>query len=120
MPDFNPPAAEAEDGASLATAVQAASAEDGAVAPAREGTETGGWPDSTAEAAFLSEARDRGEVLVPVKAQEEIAEATDARHLPALDELVGRIPAEVRETLEDLFRARFVRVTRLPRKALER
>ena len=32
--------------------------------------------------------------------------------LPALDELVKRIPPEVRETLDDLFRARFVTVKR--------
>jgi hypothetical protein len=39
--------------------------------------------------------------------------------LPPLDELVKRIPPEVRETLEDLFRARFVTVKRVPKKALK-
>ena len=34
------------------------------------------------------------------------------------DELVARLPPAVRETLDELFRARFVRVTRLPRKTL--
>jgi hypothetical protein len=39
--------------------------------------------------------------------------------LPALDELVERIPADVRDTLEDLFRAKFVKVARVPKKALK-
>lgn len=84
----------------------------------RDASTAATWPDDAAEAAFLAEARDRGEVPTPVKAREEIAEETDARPLPALDDLVARIPAEVRESLEDLFRARFVRVARVPRKAL--
>jgi len=33
---------------------------------------------------------------------------------PALDELVERIPTGVRELLDELFRARFVRVSRVP------
>jgi hypothetical protein len=87
--------------------------------PPTEAGEPTGWPDPAAEAAFLAEARERGEVPVAAKAREEIAEETDARALPALDTLVNRLPAEVRDTLEDLFRARFVRVTRVPRKALK-
>lgn len=84
----------------------------------REVSTAATWPDDAAEAAFLAEARERGEVSTPVKAREEIAEETDARPLPDLDVLVARIPPEVRESLEDLFRARFVRVARVPRKAL--
>lgn len=77
------------------------------------------WPDEFAESAFLSEARDRGEKVVPVLAKEDIAEETDAKTLPSLDELVQRIPSEVREVLEDLFRAKFTTVRRIPRKALK-
>lgn len=84
------------------------------------GPEGATWPDDTAEAAFLADARERGEAPVPARAREEIAEETDARPLPALDDLVQRIPPEIREALDDLFRARFVRVTRVPRKALRR
>ncbi|MEO0055764.1 MAG: hypothetical protein RLZZ50_1711 [Verrucomicrobiota bacterium] len=36
--------------------------------------------------------------------------------LPELDALVARLPAEVRDTLDELFRARFVSVKKLPRK----
>lgn len=38
-----------------------------------------------------------------------------AAKLPELDELVARIPAEAREVLDELFRARFVSVKKLPR-----
>ncbi|MBC8010919.1 MAG: hypothetical protein H7067_12580 [Burkholderiales bacterium] len=36
--------------------------------------------------------------------------------LPELDALVARLPAEVRDTLDELFRARFVSVKKLPKK----
>jgi hypothetical protein len=76
------------------------------------------WPDEAAETAFLSEAKARGEVAVPMSADatEETPEATAP--LPALDALVQRIPPAVREVMDDLFRAKFVRVQRVPRKAL--
>jgi hypothetical protein len=76
------------------------------------------WPDESAESAMISELRSRGESVAPPPADEP-AEEVDARALPPLDQLVNRIPAEVRETLEDLFRAKFVRVTRVPKKALK-
>lgn len=106
-----------EPGALAASPVRAADDGAGETLP-REVAIAATWPDDTAEAAFLAEARERGEVPAPAKAREEIAEETDSRPLPALDVLVQRIPAEVRESLEDLFRAKFVRVTRVPRKAL--
>lgn len=39
--------------------------------------------------------------------------------LPELDTLVGRLPADVRGTLDELFRARFVAVKRVPASALQ-
>lgn len=77
------------------------------------------WPDDSAESSFLAEARERGEPIASAKAKDEIADETDAKSLPPLSELVNRIPAEVRETLEDLFRARFVTVKRVPKRALK-
>ena len=52
-------------------------------------------------------------------ATEDGDDATDAPKaaLPELDKLLGRLPAEVRETLDELFRARFVAVKRVPKKA---
>jgi hypothetical protein len=52
----------------------------------------------------------------PPRTDDEADNATTA--LPDLDALVGRLPADVRETLEELFRVRFQAVRRIPRKAL--
>ena len=39
--------------------------------------------------------------------------------LPDLDALVARLPADVRDTLDELFRARFVSVKKLPKKVFQ-
>jgi hypothetical protein len=39
--------------------------------------------------------------------------------LPEIDALVARLPGEVRETLDELFRARFVSVKKLPKKVFQ-
>lgn len=84
------------------------------------GDETPVWPDESAESAFLAEARERGE---PAKATpaaiEQAEEAAAPKVLPKLEDLVDRIPVEVRDTIEELFRAKFVRVQRVPKKALK-
>jgi hypothetical protein len=92
-----------------------------AVAPVPPIEDTGpsNWPDESSESAFLSEARARGESVAPATAREEMADETDAKALPSMEELVQRIPAEVREVLDDLFRAKFTTVRRIPRKALK-
>lgn len=89
------------------------------------------WPDEAAESAMLTELRERGEGAVsapPGLASAAAAAATareadeqpvDPKSLPPLDDLVKRIPPEVRDTLEELFRAKFIRVTRVPKKALK-
>lgn len=77
------------------------------------------WLDEQAESAFRAEARDRGESPPAARPPEDATEDSEPGALPKLDELVARIPAEVRETLEDLFRARFVAVRRVPKKALK-
>lgn len=75
--------------------------------------------DEAAESAFRAEARERGETVTASRAVAETVEETEKGALPPLDELVKKIPAEVRETLEDLFRAKFVKVQRVPKKALK-
>ena len=77
------------------------------------------WPDEAVESSFRAEARERGEPVVVAAPKEEAVEATDATPLPALGELVARVPAEVRDALEDLFRAKFVAVKRVPKKSLK-
>jgi hypothetical protein len=75
------------------------------------------WPGDSDEASFLAEARARGEPpALPTAAAEETAPAGD---LPPLDQLVARVPAEVREALDDLFRAKFTRVQRVSPSALK-
>ena len=87
-------------------------------APPVEDLSSAAWPDDAAESSFLAEARERGEVVVPKKAEDATEEA-ETSPMPPLNELVERIPAEVREVLDDLFRARFVTVKRVPKRALK-
>jgi hypothetical protein len=77
------------------------------------------WPDDTAESSYLAEARQRGEMPVPATSNAQEKEDADPKALPSLDELVERIPAGVREVLDDLFRAKFTKVRRIPRSALK-
>ena len=81
------------------------------------------WPDETAEASFLAEARERGETVVAAKptgaADTDSEDEASAKILPPLDTLIGRLSPEVRETLDDLFRAKFTAVRRVPKKALK-
>jgi hypothetical protein len=76
------------------------------------------WPDDSAEGAFLGEARERGEHVVAVAAVEAVEE-TETKSLPPLDAMVKRLSPDVREMLDDLFRAKFVTVRRVPKKALK-
>ncbi len=48
------------------------------------------------------------------EADEDLHAAAKNTPLPELDELVARLPAELRETMEDLLRVRFVAVKRVP------
>ena len=81
------------------------------------------WPDEVAESGMRAEVANRGETLSS-KAAREAAEAlaeaaAEKRNLPPLDDLINQIPVEVRDTLEDLFRVKFIKVARAPKKALK-
>lgn len=66
--------------------------------------------DESAMASMLPES-----VALPVPAVVRPVEPeSDNQAAPAMEELVERIPAGVRELLDELFRARFVRVSRVP------
>ena len=54
----------------------------------------------------------------PPKA-ENLEPESDAPSLPPMEDLVKRIPIPARELLEELFRARFVTVKRVPKAALK-
>jgi hypothetical protein len=78
-------------------------------------------PSEAEEATFLSEqtTRGAGADVVPVGVSL-VAELEDAgTKLPGMDELVQRIPADIREVMDELFRVKFVRVQRVPKKALQ-
>ena len=76
------------------------------------------WPDAAAEAAFLGEARERGEPVAAVTTGV-VEEMADPKDLPSLDQLVKRLSPEVRVALDDLFRAKFTTVRRVPKKVLK-
>ena len=77
------------------------------------------WPDDAAETAFRAEAIERGEPDAIATAAIEATEETDTKGLPALAELMKKIPSESRELLDELFRAKFTGVKRVPAKALK-
>lgn len=87
-------------------------AEDGEGAP-------NAWSDEAAESAFRAEARSRGETVVASPAVVELAEDKETKALPPLADLVKRLSPEIRETLDELFRAKFTAVKRVPKKALK-
>jgi hypothetical protein len=104
-------------------AIAAATATTGATGAPTFDEEGPVWPDEAAESAMRAEVTERGETLNS-KAARELAEAAaeaaaEKKNLPKLDDLVSRIPADVRDTLEDLFRVKFVKVARTPKKALK-
>jgi hypothetical protein len=75
-------------------------------------------PSAAEEGAFLAEQKTSGVVpAVPDRPQPPPPEPTG--DLPPLDELVARIPAPARALIDDLFRAKFVAVRRLPASAFK-
>lgn len=105
------PVASVEDAADAVAAAEKPAVENGANV----------WPDENAEAAFIAEARQRGEPVVAAVATSEAMEEkeSDAKALPPLGDLVKRLSPEVRETLDDLFRVKFTTVRRVPTKFLK-
>lgn len=90
-----------------------------AVSPTSAGPEEEApLPGEETERAMLAELRERGEAAAPARPAEVASEETPAR-LPPLDELVPKLKPEVRELLDELFRARFTAVRKVPAKALK-
>ncbi len=81
------------------------------------------WPDEAAESAMRAEVAGRGETLNSKAAREAAAaaaeEAVEKKNLPPLDDLINRLPADIRDAVEDLFRVKWTKVVRVPRKALK-
>jgi hypothetical protein len=55
-----------------------------------------------------------------VQPRSEAEESDERVELPALDELVKRIPAATLKAMDELFRAKFVRVKQIPKKHLKK
>ncbi len=76
-------------------------------------------PSAEEEAAFLSQDRSSEQFYgQPPKPENLEPEAGDTS-LPPMEDLVKRIPAPARELMEELFRAKFVTVKRVPQSALK-
>lgn len=68
-------------------------------------------PDEAEEAALLAEQRAPGSAAIPAR---KLSAEDSNIPLPPMDELIQRIPSSTRELMDQLFRAKFVTVKRLP------
>lgn len=88
----------------------------GDAVPVDDGAPAG--PDAGEEAAFLAEQR-----AAAIPESRNATDATSGRtaegDLPPLEDLVTRIPAPVRQLADELFRAKFYTVKRVPDSALK-
>jgi len=104
-------------------AMAAATAKEGATGAPVFDEEGPVWPDESAESAMRAEVVERGETLNSKAASEAAAAAAEAaaekKNLPSLDKLISKLPADVRDTVEDLFRVKWTKVVRVPRKSLK-
>lgn len=87
--------------------------------PAEDGAPVG--PNEGEEASFLAEQRiASGVASAPgPRTKERSDDPEPAGSLPPLEDLVNRIPAATRALLDELFRAKFVTVKRVPKSALK-
>lgn len=77
-------------------------------------------PSADEEAALLSEDRTSESFYGQApKAENLEPEIDETAPLPPMDDLVKRIPQPSRDLIEELFRARFVTVRRVPKSALK-
>lgn len=76
-------------------------------------------PSAEEEAALLSADRTSEAFYGQAPKAENLEPETEATPLPPMDDLVQRIPLPARELMEELFRARFVTVRRVPKSALK-
>jgi len=74
-------------------------------------------PASEEEAAFLAQERELG-IVTPALTHFE-SPPEDKGSLPPMEDLVKRIPMPARDLLEELFRAKFITVKRIPQSALK-
>lgn len=88
-------------------------------APVDDGAPVG--PSEGEEASFVADQREQG-FRAPAAASRAAASEPEPEAkapLPPLDELVQRVPPGVRQLMDELFRANFVTVKRVPKSALK-
>jgi hypothetical protein len=71
------------------------------------------WPDEAAEVAFFGATSETETPAAKPALDADEQRPSPAPPLPKLEELVNRIPAESRELLDELFRAKFTVVRRV-------
>ena len=76
-------------------------------------------PSDEEEASFLSEQSFQEAASAPLSVAAGPEPEALIGPLPALEDLVKRIPAPARELMDELFRAKFVSVKRVPKAALK-
>lgn len=89
-------------------------------APVDDGAPVG--PSDGEEASFAAEQREQGfsaPAAAASRAPAADTEPDDKKSLPPLDDLVQRVPPGVRQMMDELFRANFVTVKRVPKSALK-
>jgi hypothetical protein len=74
-------------------------------------------PSSDEEAAFLAQEREMG-IVTPTLMHAE-SPPVEKGDLPPMEDLVKRIPMPTRDLMEELFRAKFITVKRIPQSALK-
>lgn len=95
--------------------------------PEREGDDDAAsapWMDAEREAAMqaaieVEEAERSAKQAKPSRRQSEAAETLDGGPLPDLDEMIAKVPADLQEKMDDLFRAKFQSVRRVPAAVLK-
>lgn len=70
-------------------------------------------PSEAEESSFLADQREQI-VPSPPAAPPVVVAAEPTGELPALDDLVARIPASTRALIDEMFRAKFIAVRRVP------
>lgn len=80
------------------------------------------WMDEEREAAMKAamevENAQREAHAAPNRRQAEREDTLDGGPLPALEDMIAQIPAELQEAMDDLFRAKFQSVKRVPQAVL--
>lgn len=81
------------------------------------------WMDEEREAAMKAamevEAAQREAHAAPNRRQAEREDTLDGGPLPALEDMIAQVPAELQAAMDDLFRAKFQSVKRVPKAVLK-